>query len=164
MSFWSVFTSVSFPIPRCLLRLCSLQHLLSPRQTKLMSPDPQFCTLTINLSHFSTSFHPHLLCCFVIFLPFQDQSLTSPGFHCWCSSRSNVVTIQREWWPGRYGKPIRPGDQNLRKQAQERSELPQVLSDRQAEDQNVGSGTRHGKLEITSGLYCCFNVMETFLF
>lgn len=34
----------------------------------------------------------------------------------------------------------------------ERSELPQVLSDRKAEDQNVGSGTRHGKLEITSGL------------
>lgn len=46
----------------------------------------------------------------------------------------------------------------------ERSELPQVLSDGQPEDQKMGSGTRHGRLDITSGLYCCFSIMETFLF
>lgn len=43
-----------------------------------------------------------------------------------------------------------------------RTELPQVLSDGQ-KSQKVGTGTRHGNPEITSGLYCCFNVMETFL-
>lgn len=46
----------------------------------------------------------------------------------------------------------------------ERSELPQVLSDRQPEDQKVRLGTRHGRLEITPDLYGCFSIMETFIF
>lgn len=53
----------------------------------------------------------------------------------------------------------------MRKQATGRKGLncPKCFQMDNQKSQKVGTGTRHGNPEITSGLYCCFNVMETFL-
>lgn len=53
----------------------------------------------------------------------------------------------------------------MRKQATERKGLSCLKSfqmDNQ-KSQKLGRGTRHRGPEITSSLYCCFNVMETFI-
>lgn len=100
----------------------------------------------------------------LLFFPFQDQSPACPG------STAGVFLVPMELQSkgnddqGDMENSSGWETQTSESKQKERSELPQVFSDGQPEDQNVGSGTRHGRLDITSGLYGSFSIMEIFLF